>query len=71
MAQHDYLDCLMAVAELEGYGIHYGKMVTETTPYQRQLIAERGRKHLERRDALREANARRRTPRPKGEGRYV
>lgn len=68
---YDFLTCLMAGAELEGYGVHYGRMVAETSPAQRREIAEKGRKHLEHRDAAREAAAQRRKPWPKGEGRYV
>ena len=70
MARHDYLDCLMAGAELAGYGVHYGRMVAETSQAQRREIAEKGRQHLARRDAVRNAAAQRRKPRPKGEGRY-
>ena len=69
--RYDFLTCLMAGAELEGYGVHYGRLVANTTEYERRLIADRGRAHLERRDAVRKRAAEKRTPVPKGTGRYV
>ena len=71
MANYDYLTCLMAGAELEGYGVHYGRLVVNTTEYQRKMIAERGLAHLTQRDAIRKRADEKRTPVPKGEGRYV
>jgi len=68
---YDFLDCLMAQAGRLGYGVHYGKLVAETSASQRVAMAEEGRNYLERRDAMRDAAARRRKPIPKGEGRYL
>ena len=73
---YDRLTCLMAAAQnmkdREGrcYGPHYGRLVADTTPGQRDALVEKGRAMLERRDALRRA-ARGRREKVKGEGKYV
>ena len=71
MAVYDYLTCLMAGAELEGYGVHYGNLVANTSPHERRMIAQRGLEHLRNRDAARKRAAERHKPIPKGTGRYV
>lgn len=72
---YDRLTCLMAACQdmkdREGryYGPHYGRLVADTTPAQREALVERGRRKLERRDAVRLA-ARGRKEKQKGEGQW-
>ena len=49
---HDRLACLMVMAERLGYGPHYGRLVDETTPEERDKLAEQGRRYLEKRDQM-------------------
>ena len=66
---YDRIDCLMAVADQEGYGVHYGRLVAETTRAQRDEMEERGRRMLERRSAVRQKARENHRP-PKGEGKW-
>ena len=74
--KYDRLTCLMAACQdmrdKEGrpYGPHYGRLVADTTPYERELLVVKGRQKLERRDAIRLA-ARGRKQKVKGEGKYI
>lgn len=73
---HDRLSCIMAainhLKDREGreYGARYGQFVADTTPYERELLVDKGRRMLERRDAIRLA-ARGRKQKVKGEGKYI
>lgn len=69
---YDRLDCLMAMAEQKGYGVHYGKLVADTTAYERDQMEEEGRalltKRVAWRKAARKAAGKRRV---KGEGKWT
>ena len=66
---YDRLTCLMYMADRMGYGVHYGRLVAETTVYERDELERKGRAALERRDAARRA-ARGRREKKKGEGQW-
>ena len=66
---YDRIDCLMAVADKEGYGGQYGRLVAETTRAQRDVMEVEGRAILTRRDTVRKA-ARGRNKPEKGEGKW-
>lgn len=68
--RYDRLACLMYMAEKLGYGPHYGRLVAETTEAERDALETRGRRALERRDAVRIAARKRKEQAAKGEGQW-
>jgi len=46
--KYDMVDLLMPACEKMGYGVHYGDFIANTTPEERQKLAEKERRRRER-----------------------